>query len=331
MDAMGGDYAPEEIIKGVLQVASSIQGQILLVGRKEAIEKYLPSPTQNIAIIPATDVIEMHDSPVESVLKKKDSSLLKAVYMVRDGTADALVTAGNTGAAAAACHIILRCLPRINRPAIATTFPSKKDRFVVLDSGATPDADVRNLLEFAVMGSAYAETVLGKKEPRIGLLNIGEEATKGNILTKEAYKLLSKNLPNFAGNVEGKDIFEGNFDVVVCDGFVGNVLLKTAQGCAEWIKELIQNSFPRNPILKLIAYRILKPGLSRMMKSIDYAEIGGAPLLGVNGLCVIAHGRSRAKAIRNAIMLVQNEYKGHLNELIKERIQHLQTEQAGAI
>jgi len=268
VDAMGGDYAPAEIIKGVLEAASSIQGEILVIGRRDDIEKHLPSTTHNITVIPAAEVIEMHDAPVEAVLRKKDSSLLKAVYMVRDGTADAIVTAGNTGAAAAACHIILRCLPGINRPAIATTFPSKKGRFVVLDSGATPDADVRNLLEFAVMGSAYAETVLGKKNPRVGLLNIGEEASKGNMLTKEAHKLLSRTLPNFGGNVEGKDIFEGDFDVVVCDGFVGNVVLKTSQGCAEWIKELIRNAFPRNPVLKLIAYRIMKPGLSRLMKEV---------------------------------------------------------------
>jgi glycerol-3-phosphate acyltransferase PlsX len=233
--------------------------------------------------------------------------------MVKNGEADAFVSAGNTGAVTAAAHLMWRTIPGIARPAIATVIPCKTGFFVLLDSGATVDAEPNHLYEFAIMGAAYAEVVLGVRSPKIALLNIGEEASKGNSLTKAAYKLLEK-LPNFVGNIEGKNVFEGGADVVVCDAFVGNVLLKTAQGLGAFVIEMFKDSLPKNYLARLPLV-FLKGGINRMLKRMDYAEYGGAPLLGVDGICFICHGHSNAKAIKNALILAQ---RGHEQQLVSK-------------
>ncbi|MBA3727525.1 MAG: phosphate acyltransferase PlsX, partial [Armatimonadetes bacterium] len=265
-----------------------------------------------------SEVIEMHEEPASAVRRKRSSSLVVGAEMVKRGAADAFISAGNTGAVTAAAHLLWRTVPNISRPAIATVIPSRTGRFVLLDSGATPDADANNLLEFAIMGGAYAEAVLGVKSPKIALLNIGEEETKGNSLTKAAYKLLKKHLPNFVGNIEGKHVFDGRVDVVVCDAFVGNVILKTAQGLGDFVLEMFKDSMPKNPIMRMPLI-LLKGGINRMKKRMDYSEYGGAPLLGVDGICFICHGHSNSKAIKNALMLAQKGHERHLIKMIADR------------
>ncbi len=329
VDAMGGDYAPQEIVAGALLAAQSFASedtaksniQILLVGRSDLLQKYLPSALPpGVQVIPASETIEMGDLPVDALRKKRDASLVVAAQMVKNGEADALVSAGNTGAVTAAAHLLWRCLPGVARPAIATVLPKEEGKFILIDSGATVDCTPQNLLQFALMGQAYAE-VLGSRDPKVGLLNIGEEETKGNSLTKQAYALLKERLPQFIGNVEGKTLFDGPHDVVVCDGFVGNVALKTAQGTSSLLKKMFKDAMPQNPFFRLLVGYALKPGWERIKTKTDYAEYGGAPLLGVRGLCFICHGHSNARAIKNAICQVVKEYEYHLNERITERIQ----------
>ncbi|RMG27162.1 MAG: phosphate acyltransferase PlsX [Armatimonadetes bacterium] len=319
LDAMGGDFGPSVTVRGAIEAAPHIQGEILLVGKEDAIQSHLPSnPPANVRIVHAPNEIEMGEEPANAVRRKKDSSLVVAAKMVKTGEADAFVSAGNTGAVTAAAHLFWKCAPSISRPAIATILPSRRERFVLIDSGATPDASVRNLLEFAVMGTAYAEAVLGIEQPKVALLNIGEEPSKGNALTKEAYKAFSAYLPNFAGNIEGKALFHGGADVVVCDAFVGNVLLKTAEGLGSFVMEMFKESVPKNPILRL-PLLLLRKGLEDMKRKMDYAEIGGAPLLGVNGICFICHGHSDEKAIRNALLNAHRGYVRHLTDLIEQK------------
>lgn len=329
LDAMGGDHAPKEIVAGAVAAASEIKGKILLIGQREAILKVHPGqmPSQ-IEIVDAPEVVAMDDEPVSAVRRKKNSSLVMGATMVKNGEADAFISAGNTGAVTAAAHLLWKTIPNIARPAIATVIPSKSGCFVLLDSGATVDAEPNHLYEFAIMGSVYAESVLRLKSPKIALLNIGEEPTKGNSLTKATYKLL-EGMPNFVGNVEGKNVFEGGVDVVVCDAFVGNVLLKTAQGLGAFVIEMFRDSAPKNFVARL-PLLLLKRGINRMRKRMDYAEYGGAPLLGVDGICFICHGHSNAKAIKNAIILAQRGHDMHLVSRITEAARVQPGEQFGA-
>jgi glycerol-3-phosphate acyltransferase PlsX len=316
---MGGDYAPKETVAGAVAAAPEMHGTILLIGRKDEIEKvHTGAFPSNIEIIEAPEIVEMHDEPVNAVRRKKNSSLVMGADLVKRGEADAFVSAGNTGAMTAAAHMMWRTIPNITRPAIATVIPCRTGCFVLLDSGATVDADPENLYEFAIMGSVYAEAVLGLNNPRVALLNIGEEETKGNQLTKAAYKLLKHDFPNFVGNVEGKHVFDGEVDVVVCDAFVGNVLLKTAQGLGQFVIDMFKESAPKNPLARL-PLLLLKGGINRMKKRMDYAEYGGAPLLGVDGICFICHGHSNAKAIKNALLMAQKGHDKHLVSLITEK------------
>lgn len=330
LDAMGGDYAPKEIVAGAVAAAPEVNGTILLIGRRDAILSVHPQPMPpQIEIVDAPEIVEMDDEPVSAVRRKKDSSLVMGATMVKNGEADAFISAGNTGAVTAAAHLLWKTIPNIARPAIATVIPSKTGFFVLLDSGATVDAEPHHLVEFAIMGSVYAEHVLGKDSPRIALLNIGEEPTKGNALTKAAYKML-EGMPNFAGNIEGKYVFDGVADVVVCDAFVGNVLLKTAQGLGTFVMEMFKESIPKNPIARL-PLLFLKSGINRMRKKMDYAEYGGAPLLGVDGLCFICHGHSNAKAIKNAIVLAQRGHDRNLIATIAEQTARMRSgEEVGA-
>jgi phosphate acyltransferase len=316
LDAMGGDHAPAEIVHGALQAAPLVSGKILLVGQPDAIERHLgQSRPGNIEIVPATEVVDMHEKPTEAIRKKKDSSMAVAANLVKSGTAGAFVSAGNTGAATAISLLTWRQVEGIHRPAIGSMIPSRGDGFLLLDAGASPDIDPENIVEFAVMGRAYMEKVQARKNPRVHLLNIGEEEGKGGSWAKQCQKLLSSHAW-FAGNVEGKDMFREDVDVVVCDAFVGNIVLKTCEGVAEFMAELIRNEVPTNALARL-PYLPMRKAMAPVRKRMDYAEVGGSPLLGLNGICIIAHGRSNAKAMKNAILMAQRAIDGDLVETIR--------------
>ena len=289
VDAMGGDFAPGEIIKGAREALSLDENlRIILVGEPSLLEKEVEG-AEGIEILPASQTISVEEKPTV-VRKKQDSSLMVALRAVKEGRAQAVVTAGHTGAAVLGALLSWGKIKGISRPAIAAPMPCKGGKFLLLDAGANVDCKPEHLLHFAIMGNIYASQILHIQNPRIGLLNIGEETGKGNRLTTAAYQLLEKSSLNFIGNVEGKDIFSGKVDVVVCDGFVGNVVLKSSEGLAQlalhYIKELGMD------MEKLIPY-------------FDYAEYGGAPILGVPHILIKSHGRSRAKAIRQAILVAK--------------------------
>jgi glycerol-3-phosphate acyltransferase PlsX len=313
VDAMGGDKAPEAIVQGAVLAAGDIHGTITLVGDPAKIQPYLPTPCpSNIAIHPASQIIQMQDKPIDALRKKRDSSLVVAAGLVREGRAQAMVSAGNTGAAAAGCLLSWRQITGFHRPAIATVLPSHNRQFLLLDAGASPDVDPEHLVEFALMGRAYADKIMGRTNPTVQLLNIGEEEGKGNAFAKQAYKLLSQ-FDWFLGNIEGKEMYDDPSDVVVCDAFVGNVVLKVSEGVAEMIVKLIREQVPKNGLAKL-PYLPLKKVMGPLRTKLDYAEYGGSPLLGLNGLCIICHGRSNPKAIRNALIQAQ---KGIDNQLVE--------------
>jgi glycerol-3-phosphate acyltransferase PlsX len=304
VDAMGGDHAPDEIVRGAVEVASEpgFAHQIVLVGDENRVMTALAGlsgpVSDQICVYHAPDEIAMHEHGAQAVRKKRESSLVICGQMVKEGKADATLSAGNTGAAMAVATLVVGRIPGIERPAIATTLPTPKGQTLLLDAGANVDCSPHNLLQFALLGSIYSEKALGVHDPTVGLLSVGSEESKGNDLTKATFKLLRESPLNFHGNVEGKDVFEHTTDVVVCDGFVGNVLLKSGEGVAEMILGFLHREIATaDPTLQ----GSFKPVLGRLLRRIDYAETGGAPLLGVNGVSVIAHGRSKAKAIANAI------------------------------
>jgi len=302
IDAMGGDFGPEPIINGVLDALKSVKFKAVLVGDKTEIEKYLPAnASKNISIVESSDVIGMHESATDA-LKRKESSIYKAVDLVRGKEADAVVSAGHSGATMSLATLRIGRLPGILRPAIATLMPTATGgRTLVLDVGANVDSKPEHLLQFAVMGKAYATDVLNHKLPRVGLLANGEEPSKGNDVVKDTHKALASLKDfNFIGNIEGNDIFNGSVDVVVCDGFVGNVLLKTSEGVAEAIRGFLKSSIKRS-LLAILGSAFMLGAFKSLKKQIDYAEYGGAPLLGVNGCAIVSHGKSNAKAIKNAI------------------------------
>lgn len=319
LDAMGGDHAPEAIIQGALEAAPLIKGTITLVGDLARITPLLPQPLPpQLSLHPASQVVEMDEKPTDAIRKKKDSSMAVAIELVKAGTADAMVSAGNTGAATAASLLSWRPMTGVKRPAIGAIFPNKHGRFVLLDAGASPDVDPENLVDFAKMGIIYAQTVLNKPNPRVHLLNIGEEEGKGNAFAKQAYKLLS-HYDWFAGNIEGKDIYREPVDVVVCDAFVGNIVLKTSEGVAEFIMSSIREELPTGTLARL-PYLPLRKLLAPLRKKTDYAEYGGMPLLGLNGLTFICHGRSNPKAIKNALLFAQQAIQGNLLEKMRESL-----------
>ncbi len=312
VDAMGGDYAPQQAVLGSVLAAKEEGIASVLVGRSEEIsrelEQYQDYPQDLITIKDAREVVEFTDNPAMAVRKKRDSSIVVANQLVKTGEADAVISAGNTGAAMTASLFILGRIPGISRPAIAIPLPTVKGVTVLLDAGANAENDPEDLVQFAVMGTIYATSVLGLASAKVGLLNIGEEETKGNKLSLEAHQLLKTSGLDFIGNVEGKDILMGVADVVVCDGFVGNVILKFAEGMAAALFQKMKEALLQSPVTKLGALAI-KPGLKKLKASFDYAEYGGAPLLGVNGVSIISHGRSDAKAFKNAIKAAANGVK----------------------
>jgi glycerol-3-phosphate acyltransferase PlsX len=332
IDAMGGDYAPQEIVAGTLQAAEKIQGleKLFLVGNESAIQAELakhkgPVP-QCIEIVHASEVVEMGDSPAVAIRRKKDSSISRAIELVKDGKADAIFSAGNTGAAVAAATLKLRTLNGVARPAIATVMPTSTEvPFVLLDAGANPDSTPEMILQYAVMGSIYSREILGVKNPGVGLLSIGEEDAKGNDTTKKTFSLLQKSHLNFAGNVESRDLFGGKVDVGVCDGFVGNVVLKTSEAVAKMISTMLKNMFRKNP-LRILGYFFSRGVFKEIKSHADPSHYGGAPLLGANGVVIIGHGSSNAFAVFNGIRVASEAIDHDVNHLIEAELERINTE-----
>ncbi|MBS4026195.1 MAG: phosphate acyltransferase PlsX [Clostridia bacterium] len=322
IDAMGGDNAPREIILGALAAKENLGIEICLVGVPEIINGELDKLKYKtkIEIIPAKEVIGMDEHPGTAVRRKKESSIVVATKLVKNGEADALISAGSTGAQMAAALFYLGRIKEVERPAIVTVFPSPKGKVVMLDSGANADAKATHLIQFAQMGSIYAEKVLHIQNPRIGLLNIGSEETKGNELTLAAYQMLKEKASlNFIGNVEGRELLSGVADVIVCDGFVGNVVLKFAEGLVGSLFFMIKKEIEMN-ITRKIGALLVRPAFMSIKKQLDYNEYGGAPLLGVDGISIICHGSSKAKAIASAVRMakecVESDFVGKIKETI---------------
>ena len=322
VDAMGGDKAPAEIIKGAVLAVQKYKCEIVLVGDEKKIRNEFDE-VENfpITIRHAEEVIEMGEHPADAVRNKKDSSIVVATKMVRDGECDAVLSAGSTGASVAAAQLILRRIHGIGRPAIATPIPTPRGTTLLLDSGANVDSKPEHLVQTGIMASLYAEHVLKIKNPSVALLNIGEEETKGNEQAKETYKRLKElTTINFAGNAEGRDIPRGVFDVVICDGFVGNVVLKFGEGLALTIMELLTEELTANGGVKLLGKELLASTFKNMSKRLDVSENGGAPLLGVDGCCVISHGSSDARAICSAIGVACDYVNSNVFEYIKSAL-----------
>jgi glycerol-3-phosphate acyltransferase PlsX len=320
IDAMGGDFGPKPIIEGVTQALREKSFEPILVGDEEEIKKYLPKNLHNkVSFINSTDYIKM-DEHATDALRRKESSIYKAIDLVRNNKADAVVSAGHSGATMSLATLRIGRIKGIKRPAIATFMPTiKKTYALVLDVGANVDSDSENLYQFALMGEIYSREVLHHNNPKVGLLSNGEEDVKGNSVTKEAFVKL-KNTSTFIGNVEGNDIFKGNVDVVVCDGFVGNILLKTSEGVADTIVTLIKEEVRKSGLISKVGALLMRRVFKALKKSIDYAEYGGAPLLGVNGCVIVSHGKSNAKAIKNAIFQAINYTEADITAKIETKL-----------
>ena len=323
LDSMGGDFAPSVLVKGAILAHQESNGdfRLILVGDEVKIKEELKKMGAEglpFIIQQASESIRMDESATLS-LKKKDSSIAVAMQMQKDGEADAVVSAGHTGAVMTSALITLGRIEGISRPAIATYMPTQreKDGVLVLDVGANSDCRAQHLLEFGIMGSIYSESVLNKANPRVGLLSIGEESNKGNDLILSSHKLLLESQLNFVGNVEGNKILKGSCDVVVCDGFVGNVMLKFAESIDGFLTSIVKKQIKRNLLSKL-GILFLQASLKRLRKVLDYSEYGGAPLLGIDGVCIVAHGGSSPKAIKNAIKVAYHMSKRNVNSKIKE-------------
>ncbi len=334
LDAMGGDHSPKVEVEGAFQAAKALNVRVILVGREEAIRKELDRhpdwQSLPLDIKHASEQITMEDSAGKAVRSKKDSSIRVASRLVREGVAQGLVSAGNTGAVMATAKMVQGMLPGVDRPALASAFPTLSGNpAVMIDVGANVDCTSKMLAQFAVMGNAYSRVIFRTPRPRVGLLSIGEEEHKGNALTHEAYPLL-KTLThlNFIGNVEGRDVYTGIVDVIVCDGFVGNVALKVSEGLADVIRQLLKQSLEASITRQVGAY-LAQGAFNEFKKRVDYSEYGGAPLLGLNGICVICHGRSTAKAIRNAIRIAKEFAEGKINERIATELDGWASAQAG--
>jgi glycerol-3-phosphate acyltransferase PlsX len=320
IDAMGGDFGPEPIIEGVVQALEEKKFIPILVGDKTEILSLLPQYyIDKVEIREASDVIAMSDQATNA-LKRKESSIYKAVELVRNKEADAIVSAGHSGATMTLATLRIGRLPHISKPALATLMPSTTEiKTLVLDVGAVTDCTPQNLYEFGAMGEAYVQKIMGVRSPRVGLLSNGSEESKGNALTKEAFTLL-KDLDGFVGNVEGKDIFNGKVNVVVCDGFTGNILLKTSEGVVTTVFDLMKQHIRKSMPAKIGALLMRKKVFVNLKKQIDKDEYGGAPLLGVNGCAIISHGASSPKAIKNAIFQAIKYTQSDVNRIIEERL-----------
>ncbi|MEW6424028.1 MAG: phosphate acyltransferase PlsX [Bacillota bacterium] len=331
VDAMGGDNAPKEIVKGALEAVRQFNQEVILVGDEDLLRQEIGvSKSKLVSVVHAPEVISMRESPVVAVRRKKNSSIVRAVQLVKEGEADAVVSAGNTGAVMAAGVLMLGAIPGIDRPAIATVIPNKKGGTLLLDAGANVDCKPFHLLQFGIMGYLYMKEILGVGRPKVGLLSIGEEETKGNELTLATYQLLQQASIDFIGNVEGRDIYEGTADVVVCDGFTGNIVLKAGEGMVTALLDMARDEIRRSFSAK-VGMAMLMPALRSFWRKLDYAEYGGAPLLGLNGIVIICHGRSQARAIRNAIRVGREAVQNNLVLAIKKCIQQNLTQKVGKI
>lgn len=313
---MGGDHAPMPEVSGAVMAAREWGIPVVLVGQRERIEAELAGHRcegLDISVHHADDVIGMHDAASDAVRRKKNSSIRVAFDLVREGQAAAVVSTGHSGATMAAGMFVLKRIPGIDRPAIATVVPNLVDRTLVLDVGGNVDCKPQHLVQFALMGSVYVRQMFGKESPRIGVLSNGEEESKGNDLTRETSRLLRETSLNYIGYVEGRDIFSGSVDVVVCDGFVGNVVLKVSEGLADAMGKMLRVEFRRR-LLSRLGYLLAKPAIQSFRKKVDYAEYGGAPLLGIQGTGMICHGKSNERAVMNAIRMAHDFERRRVND-----------------
>jgi len=323
VDAMGGDYAPDVVIEGAVAAVNEYNTEVILVGDEAKIKSLLRKARyagKAILVHPAQEVIGMSEPAAASIRRKRNSSIVLGIGLVKDGLGDAFFSAGNTGAVVCAATLELGLLPGIERPGIAIIAPTLKGISLIIDVGANIDPKPMQLLQYGIMSDAYFRYILNRPNPTVGLLNIGEEESKGTELVKEARELLEKSRLNFVGNVEGKDLFAGKCDIIVCDGFLGNIALKVTESVVETMQAFLKKHILKNPLSRL-GLVFLKSSFSRFKKDLDYSEYGGAPLLGVNGVVIIGHGRSNAKAIKNAIRVAKEEVERNFNQKILEAIQ----------
>ncbi len=323
VDAMGGDHAPRPEVEGAVLAARELGVRVLLVGQTEVVKRELARHAHRglpIELAPASEVITMKDAPMQAFRRKKDSSVHVAAKLVRAGQADGLVSAGNTGAVMAVSRFVLGTLESVDRPALAAPFPTTRGGVaVLLDVGANVDSKVAHLEQFAVMGEMYYRVIFGTRRPKVALLSIGEEEMKGNVLTREAYVRLKQMPLNFVGNVEGRDVFSGNANVIVCDGFIGNIALKISEGVVQHIIALLKDAL-QSSLSSQVGSLLSRRAYQEFKKKIDYSEYGGAPLLGVRGITVIGHGGSNSNAIKNAIRVAAELARSKVNEKIEQEL-----------
>jgi phosphate acyltransferase len=323
VDAMGGDFGPAVVVEGAVTAARELGLISVLVGDKAAVERELVrlgAQGLGLSVRHASQVVGMGESPSQALRRKRDSSLRVAAELVKEGECDALVSAGNTGAAMAIGMFVLDVLPGVDRPAIAAALPSLSGYTVLIDAGANVDPKPRHLFQFAVMGHVYSRDIVGKDHPRVGLLSVGAEEGKGNELTKETFEQLRGSSLNFIGNVEGRDIYNGRSDVVVTDGFTGNVCLKVSESLAEMLTAMMREELRRD-VVSMTGAALSRRAFARMKKRVDYTEMGGAPLLGINGASIICHGASPVKAIKNGIRVAGEWVRNDVNEHIKTALE----------
>jgi glycerol-3-phosphate acyltransferase PlsX len=322
VDAMGGDYAPDVVITGTIAAVREYGADVVLVGDETKIKTLLRRAKYSgdkIGIHHAEDVIHMSEPPAVSVRRKRNSSIVVGLNLVRDGRGDAFFSAGNTGAVVCAGTLSLGLLPGIERPGIALVLPTLKGISLIIDVGANIDPKPTQLVQYGIMADAYARYILNRTDPTVGLLNIGEEEGKGTDFFKEAHELFQKSHLKFIGNVEGKDLYSGKSDIIVCDGFVGNVALKVSESLAESLQIFLKRHI-KSSMWGILGYLLMRGSFKAFKKEIDYSEYGGAPLLGVNGVVIIGHGRSNANAVKNAIQVAQEEVERKFNEKILEAL-----------
>ena len=324
LDGMGGDNAPEEIVKGAVEAAKEIEDEIIIVGKPDAIEKQLKKckyKGNQISIAPAQEVITMEDSPVKAIRHKKDSSLVVGLNMLKDGEGDMFVSAGNTGALIVGSRLLLGRIRGVDRPALASIYPDMTggDPCMLVDAGASSESKARNMLEYGLMGSVYVEKVWGRSNPRVGLVNLGAEESKGTSVTKDAYQMLAASKLNFIGNVEGRDVPKGVCDVIVCDGFTGNVILKLTEGVSLSIFKLIKDTLKSN-VKAMVGGALIKSKLSGLKDEFDYEEYGCAPVLGVSGPVIKMHESSTARAVKSAILRGMPYAKENVVDIIKQEM-----------
>lgn len=322
IDAMGGDFGPEPIVKGTLEALKEKSFQPILVGKKDEILSLLPKGYKDkILIVEASDVIDMGDAATDA-LKRQESSIYKAIELVRNGEADGVVSAGHSGATMTLATLRLGRLKNVLRPALVTSMPTKSGkRSILMDAGANVDCKAEHLFQFGIMGYYYAQDMFKLDNPRVGLLANGEEDSKGNEVTKETFKLL-EGQKGFIGNVEGNNIFDGSCDVIVCDGFIGNLVLKASEGVASTISYFIKEYIRKSPVA-ITGALLMRKVFKLLKKQIDYAEIGGAPLVGIKGCAIVSHGKSNPKAIKNAIFQAIRYVNTGVNEHIEKRLEEL--------